>query len=161
MPQVRIAKSSDVSRTLAAVRGEMSRCADFERDIPKMRALSEKLNDLREHFFNRVQIRDRRETADLFRLRDTVLTQCAVLSAMICSAETIGTHGSALVRGGNAKDGERMQSTQTVTQGGRSFLRPVRPMPNPELWFETVLAEQYRRNQAVQTEQKEREERKP
>ena len=119
----------------------MSRVADFDRSLAGMRALFARVTDLRECFFDRVTVSDAAETADLFRLYDTVVTMCATLSAMITSGETIGTHGSALVDRKAATETDA-RKTRTLTEGDRSYLAPVSPMPDPELWFETLLARQ-------------------
>ena len=132
---------SCVSAVRAEITEEMSRVADFDRSLAGMRALFARVTDLRECFFDRVTVSDAAETADLFRLYDTVVTMCATLSAMIVSGETIGTHGSALVDCKAATETDARQ-TRTLTEGDRSYLSSVSPMPNPELWFETLLARQ-------------------
>ena len=115
--------------------------ADFDRSLEGMRALYARVSALRDGFFDHVTISDAAETADLFRLYDTVVTMCATLSAMITSGETIGTHGSALVDR-KAQVATDVRQTRTLTEGDRSYLAPVSPMPDPELWFETLLARQ-------------------
>jgi hypothetical protein len=83
--------------------------------------------------------------SELYKLYDMALTQRATLSAMICSAEKIGTHGSAFVdRKPNTNVGET-RKTRTLTYSMVSKQVPVSPMPNPELWFETLLAKKKRR----------------
>lgn len=119
---------------------EMSRVADFDRHTAGMRALLEEISGLCEHFWDTVTISDPSETDEAWGLYDMVLTQRAVLSAMICSAEAIGTHGSALVDQRPPSPDAPPRNTRTVTLGVRSELRPVSPMPDPELWFETLLA---------------------
>ena len=70
-----------------------------------------------------------------------VLTQRSVLSAMLTSAKLVGTHGSALVDGRPAPAADTPpRATRTLTRGAASVLDTVSPMPNPELWFETLLA---------------------
>ena len=77
----------------------------------------------------------------LFKLYDTVITQRSALSAMILSAESIGTHGAAMVdRVQTASD--IMRDTRTLTKDHKSRIEQVSPMHNPELWFETLLARQ-------------------
>jgi hypothetical protein len=72
-----------------------------------------------------------------------LLTQRAVLSAMLLSAEQIGSHGAALVDGRPHPDPDFVRRTCTRTVGSRSEMREVSPLPDPELWFETLLARQY------------------
>ncbi len=69
-----------------------------------------------------------------------VLTQRSVLSAMLCSAEQIGTHGSALVDRLPDRSGGSIRKTRTLTRDAESCIEAVSPMPDPELWFETLLA---------------------
>ena len=140
LPLIKRGESS-VSALREEITEEMSRVADFDRSLAGMRALYARVTDLRDSFFDRVTLSDARETADLFRLYDTVVTMCATLSAMIASGEAIGTHGSALVDRKAAGD-TSARKTRTLTEGDRSYLAPVSPMPDPELWFETLLARQ-------------------
>ncbi len=132
--------TSNVELLKNELQAEMSRVADFDRSTDGMRALMEKVSALCESFFETVRIKDRAETAAAFRLYDTVLTQRSVLSAMLCSARELGTHGSALVdRLPDQSDGAA-RKTRTLTKGAVSRLADVSPMPEPELWFETLLA---------------------
>ena len=120
----------------------MSRVADFDRSTGGMQELFEELTDLCDRFFDIATISDSARISDLFKLYDMVLTQRATLSAMICSAKAIGTHGSALVdRLPDTSDGKARQS-RTLTKGGSSVISQISPLPNPELWFEKLLARQ-------------------
>ena len=104
-----------------------------------MKTLFDKTDKLCDTFFETVIIEDRSQTAELFKLYDMALTQRSVLSAMLCSAENIGTHGSAFVdRRPNECDAKR--STRTLTKKAISYVEKVSVMPCPELWFETLLA---------------------
>ena len=100
-----------------------------------------RVEDLLEHYFDAVRISDESEIALLFKLYDTVTTQRSTLSAMIFSAEQIGTHGAAMVDQVRDVCAERRE-TRTITQNHRSRMERVSPMPTPELWFETLLAKQ-------------------
>jgi hypothetical protein len=77
-----------------------------------------------------------------YRLRDQLLTTKAVLSAMICSATEIGSHGSALIHGNEAIRLTATRRTRTITSLDCSQIQSVTPIPDGELWFETVLAKQ-------------------
>ena len=118
----------------------MSNNADFDRDTAGMKALLAEVSDLCENFFDTVVISDESETAEVFRLYDMALTQRAVLSAMLCSAESLGSHGSAFVDKRPPDPTAPPRDTRTVTVGSVSAMKPVSPMPDPELWFETLLA---------------------
>lgn len=136
---------SNVRGKLLEIRRNMSLFADFERNTEKMRSLLESDKKLLENFFCKVRIGGRHELTQLFILRDTLTTQISVLSAMIFSGENIGSHGSAFVDGKKPTSTER-RAEQTITKRDTSYLRPVRPLPDPELWFETLLAMQREKN---------------
>ena len=68
----------------------MSRVADFDRNSDGMKQLFSKVSSLCDNFFTTASIKDQTQTAALFTLYDMILTQRAVLSAMICSAEKVG-----------------------------------------------------------------------
>jgi hypothetical protein len=79
------------------------------------------------------------------------LTQRAVLSAMLCSAKAVGTHGSAFVDRRPDRQTGAPAATRTLTEGASSRQVPVSPMPQPELWFETLLA---RKKQEMEDEKR-------
>lgn len=139
MPAIKRGKSN-----IAALRDyfqtEMSRVADFDRDTTGMKALLSEVTAFCESFFDTVEISDESETAEAFKLYDMALTQQSVLSAMLCSAEVLGSHGSAFVDKRPPDPAAPPRDTRTVTVGGVSDMKPVSPMPDPELWFETLLA---------------------
>ena len=140
LPTVRygVDNLSELRRELQA---KMSRVADFDRSTEGMKALFSRVCALCDSFFDTAVIAKKSRTAELYKLYDMVLTQRAVLSAMICSAEQIGTHGSALVdRRPNGEETQRR--TRTLTDGRESRLASVSEMPSPELWFETLLKRQ-------------------
>ena len=119
----------------------MSECADFDRSTDGMKALFADIHSLLEHFFEIAIIDDPTQLAQLFRLYDMLLTQQATLSAMLCSAQTQGTHGSAFVDRQPNQAPNTARKTRTLTQGAHSKEAAVSPLPNPELWFETLLAQ--------------------
>ena len=135
---------SNVENTRRELQAEMSRVADFDRRVEGMHTLFERVCRLCEEFFEVVTIKDKSELADLFKLYDATLTQRAVLSAMLHSARTEGTHGSALVDGERPRN-EAARTTRTVTRGAVSYSESVSPMPRPELWFETLLARNFKK----------------
>ena len=138
-PKIRYGEPN-AGRILKELQREMSRCADFDRNTGKMKELFCRVSGLCDRFSDEV-ITDKAQLPLYFRLYDTALAARAVLSAMICSAENVGTHGSALVDGKpNVVSG--MRTTRTLTDKDVSQIVPVTPMPDPELWFETLLARQ-------------------
>ena len=138
-PVLRVGESN-LSAIRDEMQTEMSRVADFDRSVSGMKALLERVETLYCDFFEIVRIGSSEETADAFKLYDMILTQRAVLSAMLCSAEGIGTHGSALVDRLPAEETQKPRETRTVTRGNVSSPQPISKMPEPELWFETLLA---------------------
>lgn len=132
---------SNVKALLCELQSEMSRVADFARSTDGMKALLARAKELRSSFFETVRISDASESAELYKLYDTVLTQISTLSAMICSAENIGTHGAAIIDGIAATEGKTREN-RTLTRGECSSIEPISEMPDPELWFETLLARQ-------------------
>ena len=141
--------SSNIARLRNELQAQMSLAADFDRSTEEMRHLFERVDKLCEHFFETAVISDISESAELFKLYDTVLTQRSVLSAMLCSAKSIGTHGSAFVDRRDARKEEMPRKTRTLTRGAFSEQELVSPIPEAELWFETLLA---RKNQEAENE---------
>ena len=132
--------ASNISQIRDELQSEMSRVADFDRSTDGMKALFKITDKLCKEFFDVAVIDSASQTAEFFKLYDMVLTQRSTLSAMICSAEAIGTHGSAFVdRKPDQNKGAR-RTTRTLTRGAISGQYSVSPMPTPELWFETLLA---------------------
>jgi succinate dehydrogenase/fumarate reductase flavoprotein subunit len=124
----------------AEVQGEMSRVADFSRDTGAMEALLARVSYLCDHLFEIACVSETREIADWYRLRDMLLTVREVLSAMLCSAREIGSHGASYIVGDDRIAPDAPRRTRTLTRGGLSRIEPVMPIPDAELWFETLLA---------------------
>ncbi len=133
---------SNIAQIREELQTEMSRVADFDRNTAAMKELFCKVDKLCNEFFETVTIDNDRQIAELFKLYDMVLTQRSVLSAMISSAEAIGTHGSALVDRLPDQSGGAVRQTRTLTKNAASFMEKISSMPDPELWFETLLARQ-------------------
>ena len=85
-------------------------------------------------------VSNRSELPYLYKSYDLLVTQIAVLSAMILSAETVGSRGS-----GYVKDGPQLSMSPAnqaiVMQGSVSRFEPVRPIPESGGWFEKVWRE--------------------
>ena len=73
----------------------------------------------------------------LFQFYDSLLTQKAVLSAMIFAAESIGSRGGAMVID-SKPTGVDMMNMIILTDPEKSYFRAVRPIPHCDEWFETV-----------------------
>lgn len=139
LPEIRYGKSN-LSEIREEYQTAMSAVADFDRSTQGMRQLFAKTDRLCNQFFEVAVAEDASQTAALFKLYDMVLTQRATLSAMLCSAEAVGTHGSALVDRKAASSAAAPGKMRTLTKGAHSQRAEVSPMPDPELWFETLLA---------------------
>lgn len=134
----------------------MSDCAAALRDREKMTLLLRETEEQYARLAERQTVTDRGGMAAYFKLRDILLTQRAVLSAMIDYAEAVGkTRGSSLCydAAGSLREGldeifrfrpeegeTRGQIRETVlTENGFCCtVRPVRPLPHNEDVFETV-----------------------
>ncbi|SCG97141.1 L-aspartate oxidase [uncultured Ruminococcus sp.] len=144
---------------------EMSRWAAQIRDIEGMRGLSEWLQVRLNGFFAENGVQSPQELPELLRNRDILLTQYAVLSAMITSAERVGSRGSALVRSREGEPGAGLDGrladyaykpqaagfagqklVTELRESAVSRFEPVRPLPGRGGWFETVWKE-YRERQ--------------
>ncbi|MCL2360700.1 MAG: FAD-binding protein [Defluviitaleaceae bacterium] len=120
----------------AAGQEAMSKYAAYNRNIDEMRKLYQELSTGKELFFKENTIVSDSEIPYLYKSYDILITQIAVLSAMIFSAEHWGSHGGALVDG---KSPRALCFDQVVTTAdGKSFFEPVRPLPNCDDWFEKV-----------------------
>ena len=150
LPTIKYGKSN-VSQIRNEMQTEMSRVADFDRSTEGMRGLFDKVCGLCDDFFEVVTAKDNSELSELFWLYDMVLTQRSVLSAMLCSAEAVGTHGSAFVDRKPSCANRQPRSTRTLTKKSTSYTDDISPMPTPELWFEILLA---RKKQEMDNERK-------
>ena len=139
----------------------MSLYAGHIRDEKGMAELEGRLSESLARFPEGIALSGPGDLYDLLKSRDIALTQLAVLSAMRAAAARTGTRGSALV---TEEGGERVhpalpgyayrpnrplgENTALVTERAdgtfRSAFQPVRPLPHPDGWFETVW-EEYRR----------------
>ena len=139
MPNVINYGESNISAIRREYQREMSRVADFDRSSEEMASLLEKVKSLCDSFFEMARIADKSEISELYKLYDMLITQKATLSAMLLSAKSFGTHGSAMVDRKKIECENAKIDTRIVTRGGISEISPISKMPNPELWFETLL----------------------
>jgi succinate dehydrogenase/fumarate reductase flavoprotein subunit len=139
MPTIRRGENR-ISEIRSKFQTDMSRVADFDRSTDGIADLLSQVEQLCIAFSDTVTIENDTQISEAFKLYDMLLTQRSVLSAMLCSAASIGTHGSALVDRQPDRSGGVPRDTRTVTVEGHSEQRPISSMPTPELWFETLLA---------------------
>ena len=114
----------NIQESTALWQEKMSRFAAFQREKDSMeamlRSLEEAMAGWREAALSEPDLPER------IRLRDLMITQRAVLSAMLLDAE-------------NTSPGI------VETEGAQSRLTPARPMPERDLWFERVWKKQRNR----------------
>lgn len=135
----------DHAYVCAVFRRRMSECALFRRDITRMTLLLSDIENTLGDYFTSVGVSRKSELADYYRTYDTLITQRYVLSAMLASAERFGSHGSSLAVGNIKSNIISAASETAVTDNERTYFRAVHPIPDPELWFETVWAEAKRK----------------
>ncbi len=151
---IRWERQRAMSLAAAHIRDE-TRMAEMERTLEGMLAL----------FPDGLHLAGPEELFDFFKTRDLLVTQLAVLSAMREAAARTGTRGSALVIHPDGMrihpalpgfaykpptplpDNRWMRTVRTDT-GFASAFCPVRPLPHPDGWFETVWDEYRRRTGA-------------
>ena len=100
----------------AAFQREMTRIAAFRRDPEGMEALKKRTEAALSHL-----LPEMRDVCRGLLLKDILLTQQAVLSAMLYAAKETGNPPGVL-----------------MTRGTESCREPARPMPERDLWFERV-----------------------
>lgn len=140
---------------LQTFRQRMSERAAHLRDSAAMAELQAEIEGLLRDFPDRYPLAAPGGFAQMLRIRDTLLTQAAVLSAMRLSAETFGSRGAGLIcslegqplpgllSGLRALPAREDGSSRIVTtvwtgDGAHSHFEPVRPIPIRDSWFETV-----------------------
>lgn len=122
----------------AEVRRAMSLYASFHRNTREMK----KILDIVQRYLSHLKDISSSDLPAWYRLRDQLITTRAVLSAMLCSAGEIGSHGSALIQDQGTAAFDGIRRTRTVTSLEGSYIQAVTPIPDGELWFETVFAGQ-------------------
>ena len=119
-----------------AAQQAMSRCAAYIRDLPAMQALRDQLAATLPGVLI-APIDAPADAAILHKNHDLLVTQLAVLDAMIFSAQHIGTRGAGLVVDG--QDGRQSHWNEVITTDATgSRFTPIRPMPELDDWFENV-----------------------
>ena len=150
--------SSDIYIKRELFQREMTACAAQMRDMDGMQRLFDKRSMQIQTFFDDNSATSPRELSQLLRNRDIMLTQCVVLSAMLLTADKMGSRGSGLLTSGMgckigyhlddikyvpAKSGFEGYTIQTVYDGNgfTSELCEVRSIPESDDWFENVWKE--------------------
>ncbi len=127
----------------------MSACAAFLRDVTAMERLRADILDCLHGYNGRAGCAGVRGMETMLKARDTLITQAAVLDAMLLSARTHGSRGSACVIDGEwngalppcvrpSKEGGAVLTERSAQQFA-SRIRPIRPIPPVDRSFEAVL----------------------
>jgi succinate dehydrogenase/fumarate reductase flavoprotein subunit len=142
-PKVKQGEISNWRAKQEEIQKRMSRSAAYTRSPEEMGGLHNELCRLKDNFFDEMIIVSEAELPLLYKFYDSLLTQIAVLSAMLFAAEQIGSRGGALVKDADKPQaGACFNDRVIVTGQGKSYFEPVRPMPACDDWFETVWNEQ-------------------
>lgn len=134
----------------------MSRSFAFLRNPDDMKKAKAELETLKKSFDADNVFVSFAELGQFFKNREILSMGLAVADAMIYAAEHYGSRGSALVTTSGdvlspkpipENEVGRKEALMTVSEGVkiRSFGRPVRKIPDRDLWFERVWAK-YRKN---------------
>lgn len=140
-PDIHYTKVSNIAERHRDIQRRMSRYAAYRRTPTQMRALYDELREYALSFYENSTICAAAELPMLYKNYDIILTQIAVLSAMLFSAEHVGSRGGALVEAALKKDNDAYMDHVVVTRGDVSHFEPVRPLPVCDDWFETVWRE--------------------
>ena len=140
-PSIRFSSQSNVVATRLETQRLMSRHASFMRSRKDIDVLLEKFKSLRDDFFEKTVITDRKELPYLFKTYDILLTQISVLSAMQKSAYDIGTRGAGMVTDASIVGENSHNDKIIITENERSYFEPVRAIPTADNWFENVWNE--------------------
>lgn len=140
----------------------MSRCSAHIRIPEEMKDLENQIKNKLSCFWEESHIDTPYELPALFKYRDMLITQLAILSAMQLSATQRGSCGAALVQQTDGKIcfpilpelhfAPNIPQTENLClitgrkdTGFLSFYHPVRPIPQRDCWFETVWADYEKR----------------
>ncbi len=143
--------------------GEMSDAAGLLRNPASMHELLERVSVLLADYSGSVARPEGAELSVFYRLRDMLITQRAVLTAMCDYAEKGGSRGSALYTCSDGKlaadalpeqmryrlDGGELNGKIQETVGTVCLWRDVRPIPECDYFFENQWKE-YRRREGIE-----------
>ncbi|MCL2837075.1 MAG: FAD-binding protein [Defluviitaleaceae bacterium] len=134
---VKLSSISNVKEKRFDIQHKMSQHAVFIRNIGRMKEMRTEAARIKECFWQEVTVKDKTELPFIYKSYDLLVTQIAVLSAMIFSAEAIGSRGSCYAEDTNGIGGVNGKDV-VITQHDISRFEPARPVPSSGGWFETV-----------------------
>ncbi len=144
---------SNIDSLLNELRTDMSSCAAAVRDTEKIRQLSEKTEKQIKNFHSFVKIRDKAETAKVYKFYDALITADMLLRAIIDYYESFGINrGSAIYipekQGDINSTAAYIQEISRNSTGITALWRKVRPIPKDDDFFENVWR-RYRENKNI------------
>ncbi len=123
---------------------DMSRYAAFIRDSERLPLLLQICNEQRCAFFENACIAGDHELPALYKAYDILCTTVATLCAMCFADQHIGTRGayrSTAKPQPVTAHTDKVIHTQKTLYASTSYFEPVRPLPQPDDWFENVWRE--------------------
>lgn len=136
MPDIHWSSISNLREIKERCQTKMSVCAAQFRNISEMEKLKKELSSLRSRFYEAVKIKSSSELPELFKTYDMLLVQISMLSAMLLSAKQCGSYGGAWIDD-SGRSSPRPDAA-IITQWEKSYFEPVCPIPDADVWFETV-----------------------
>ena len=135
----------------------MSGAAAAMRTAEELDPARERIRSLLDEWEREASAEDASDLAAAFVTRDALLASLALLSAETLAAGTSGSRGSAVYRkeGRVVPEDVTYRKSAMVTlleEGGfRSFWEPVRPLPEPDQWFERVWNEDRKKREKMRS----------
>ena len=130
---------------------KMSSYSGFIREVEKLKKMEENLEDLINHYFEKVYVPEGYPIEILFTTYDQLITSLAVISSILTGAFFLGSYGGALVKeeGEIVKTNSKIENKKIITERNgnkfKSYLKEVNSLPEEDLWFEKVWNEYRKR----------------
>lgn len=146
IPTITYNETSNIIENRIKTQKLMSQYSAYIRDTEKIEELLAQFIDMRDNFYQLTTIKAEYELPHLYKNYDILITQIAVLSAILFSAKEIGTRGAGLVISTDEnKDMKNHLDDVIITQGENSCFEPKRDIPKANDWFENVWNEYNKR----------------
>lgn len=163
LSNMKMGKKHDESITVKRdeYRKQMSDFAAYIRIPEKMKTLYREVMDEYHSVYKKYSEMDICDLIQIFKYRDMLISQACILSSMIFAAEKIGTRGGSLVCENtptdddvlsmevesNAEFDDKIICSCMSEDKFYTYVVPVRPLPESELWFEKVWNEYMERRE--------------
>ncbi|AUS97744.1 hypothetical protein CDQ84_06995 [Clostridium thermosuccinogenes] len=151
-------RECDIAGKRTSLQKKMSEIAAHVRDLDKVKEYVPELEKELSGFYERISVRSYRQIPQALRLRDIMITQMAILSAVKTCAEVMGSRGSAIVLSEKGKPvhnkipyirydtrendfKDSLITTDFYENKAVSSVEKVRPLPRTRDWFENVWKE--------------------